>query len=427
MHAEVIAIGDELTSGQRLDTNSQWLSQRLGEQGVPVLFHTAVGDDFDAGVDVFRQAIERADIIVATGGLGPTADDLTRDCLAAATNTQLQLNPEALEHIKTLFAHRGRPMPERNQVQAMFPAGSRVIDNPHGTAPGIAMNCPRSAANARGGSSKLYCLPGVPAEMKEMWPAVADDLAGAGQRPSVIRHRMIKCFGVGESDLEQMLPDLIRRGRQPSVGITVHAATITLRVTAAGATVEECYATMQPTLDTIHTNLRELVFGEEEDELEHAVLRHLSQSKQTLATAESGTDGLLSAWLGSIDQDLQHYRGGLTYHNAAALTGCLGLSLEGKTTEQLRTAEITSSIAQACRQRMQADYALAVSPAPAMSEVAASAAGTAPIPQIHIALASPDGVQHKSAGYAGHPDILKSKAAKQALNLLRLHLQRSST
>src|SRR5947209_1234849 len=119
MLAEVISIGDEITSGQRLDTNSQWLSERLGELGVRVVYHTTVADDLDANVRVFQAAIQRADVVVATGGLGPTADDLTREAIAGATGRELVLDPAALEHIERLFARRQRPMPERNRVQAM--------------------------------------------------------------------------------------------------------------------------------------------------------------------------------------------------------------------------------------------------------------------------------------------------------------------
>ena len=121
MHAEVIAIGDELTSGQRLDTNSQWISQRLGELGIPVRYHTTVADDLQANVQVFRNAIQRAPIVIATGGLGPTADDLTRPSLAAAVGRELELNEVALAHIQQLFARRQRKMPQRNRSQAMFP------------------------------------------------------------------------------------------------------------------------------------------------------------------------------------------------------------------------------------------------------------------------------------------------------------------
>lgn len=142
MHAEILAIGDEITSGQLLDTNSQWLSQRLEELGVPVLYHTTVGDELAPVVAIFQQAIERADLVVATGGLGPTADDLTRQAIAAATACPLLPDAAALEHIRGLFARRQRAMPKQNEIQALFPAGSRIVPNPDGTAPGIDLDVP---------------------------------------------------------------------------------------------------------------------------------------------------------------------------------------------------------------------------------------------------------------------------------------------
>jgi len=155
MRAEVISIGDELTSGQRLDTNCQWLSLRLAELGVETAFHTTVADDLDANIEVFRHALARADVVVATGGLGPTADDLTREVLARSVGQELVLYPDALAHVEGLFAKRGRPMPERNKVQAYFPASSRVIPNPQGTAPGIDLDVPREGR----GPSRAFALP----------------------------------------------------------------------------------------------------------------------------------------------------------------------------------------------------------------------------------------------------------------------------
>ncbi|MBL9082371.1 MAG: CinA family nicotinamide mononucleotide deamidase-related protein, partial [Planctomycetales bacterium] len=308
MRAEIISIGDELTSGQRLDTNSQWLSQRLGELGVETGYHTTVADDLEANTRVFREAVDRADIVISTGGLGPTADDLTRDVLAAAVGKPLVFDEAALRHIEGLFARRARAMPERNKVQAYFPEGSRVIPNPQGTAPGIDIDVPRPDR----GPSRVFALPGVPAEMKEMWSATVGPAIQAMQpEPRIIRHRRIKCFGVGESDLEQMLPDLIRRGRVPSVGITVHEATITLRITAAGRDEAECRAAMEPTAQTIYECLGELVFGEEDDELQDAVVRLLARRDLTLAVGEWGTAGLLTEWLHELP-DAERYVVGAT-------------------------------------------------------------------------------------------------------------------
>src|SRR4030042_1104110 len=143
MHAEIIAIGDEITSGQLLDTNTQWLSQQLEERGVRVLYPTTVGDELDACAGVFRAAIARADVVLATGGLGPTSDDLTREAIARAVGRELVLDPKALEHVREMFARRRRQMPERNEQQALFPAGARMVHNPNGTAPGIDLEVPR--------------------------------------------------------------------------------------------------------------------------------------------------------------------------------------------------------------------------------------------------------------------------------------------
>ena len=316
MPAEIIAIGDELTSGQRLDTNTQWLSQRLNELGVPVMFHTTVGDDLEANIAVFRAAIERADVIISTGGLGPTADDLTRDAIAAAAGVELYEDATALAHIQSLFARRKREMPERNKLQAQFPRGSRVIPNPEGTAPGIDFSVPRAGREP----CRIFALPGVPAEMFTMWrDTVAPAIAAAMPAPRVICHRRIKCFGVGESDLEAMLPDMIRRKREPLVGITVHGATITLRITASGANEAACHAAMEPTIAEIYETLGVLVFGEEDDELEHAVVRLLGEKDQTLAVAEWATDGLVSNWLAEASHT-EHFRGGVVIHNLQTLS-----------------------------------------------------------------------------------------------------------
>lgn len=410
MHAEVIAIGDELTSGQRLDTNSQWLSQRLGELGIRVLYHSTVGDDIEANVRVFREAFDRADLIVCTGGLGPTADDLTRQAIAEATGTELVLDEPALEYIKSLFARRKREMPERNTVQAMFPEGSRVVPNPHGSAPGIDMDLPREGRPP----SRVFALPGVPAEMKEMWEATVEPaLVALGGKQKMIRHKQIKCFGIGESDLEQMLPDLIRRGRTPSVGITVSKATITLRITADGSTPQDCYAAMEPTIATIHECLGDLVFGADDEELQHAVIRLLRQRGQTLATAEWGPGGLLSHWMSEVICEEDLYLGGIVVRNEPALQQALSLSGEQLGTDGPHTVE---AMAVAAKERYGADFGLAIGPFPPFDKDAIEPA------RVRFSLAGPDGVTNQSARFAGHPDILKARSTKQGLNLLRLAL-----
>ncbi len=402
MKAEVISIGDELTSGERLDTNSRWLSQQLGDLGIRVLFHTTVGDDLEANVAAFHAALERVDVVVATGGLGPTADDLTRQSLAAVAGVDLVLDENVLEHIRSLFASRQREMPARNDIQAMFPSGSLVIPNPHGTAPGIDLRYPRAGQ----ADSRAFALPGVPAEMKDMWAAtVAPSISTMlGNQQHVIRHRRLKCFGVGESDLEQMLPDLIQRGRYPSVGITVHKATITLRVTAREETPEHCLAAMRSTLDSIHAHLGPLVFGDEDDELQHAVTRALERRQQTLYTVEWGSGGLLADWL--TDTRSPAYAGGMVVNSVATASRFFG--------EQCATLperDLARQFAKVSRERAQTDYTLVIGRYPEQ-----------PGGRVAFGLATPAGVEVKQVVYAGHPDILKERNIKQALDWLRLKL-----
>jgi nicotinamide-nucleotide amidase len=166
MHAEIIAVGTELTTGAKLDTNSQWLSLELAAVGIPVKYHTTVADDLEAMLGVLRDAVNRSDVVLVTGGLGPTLDDLTRDCMAELVQAELVLHEPSLEFIKSLFAHRKREMPERNAVQAMFPEGSTPLANPRGSAPGIWMEVPRKGSPI---PCQLAAMPGVPSEMKRMF------------------------------------------------------------------------------------------------------------------------------------------------------------------------------------------------------------------------------------------------------------------
>lgn len=287
--AEVISIGDEMTSGARLDTNSQWLSQELSKLGFRVLFHTTVGDSMDACLDTFKHAMQRVQLIVITGGLGPTADDLTRQAIASATQRPLQFDPESMQHIEGIFARRGRDMPPQNRIQAMFPEGCLVIPNPNGTAPGIDLTLVQP-------SCRIIALPGVPAEMQEMWNAsVAPALNPEGQSRVVIRNAVIKCFGLGESEMESRLGGMIARERSPRVGITVSRATISLRIEAIAPTQEDAMQQIESTRQEILSRVGPFVFGEGESfELEHAITNLLRERGQTLATIEYGGDSVLS-------------------------------------------------------------------------------------------------------------------------------------
>jgi nicotinamide-nucleotide amidase len=393
MHAEVIAIGDELTSGQRLDTNSRWMAAELGVLGVPVTFHTTVPDTLEAGIEAFRLAAARAPLVVVTGGLGPTADDLTRDVLAAAAGMPLDLSIDALATVESRFVRRGMTMPESNRRQAMFPRGSRIVPNPEGTAPGIDVDLPRP----HGGTCRVFALPGVPAEMKVMWRATVEPavLAMLPDRATIVQRR-IKCFGAGESAIEAMLPDLIRRGRDPLVGITAHEATITLRIAARGRDEAECLQKMAPTETTIRDCLGTLAYGVDDDEVEDAVLAAVAGRGGTLASAESGTEGrvatLLAQAAGRRGPAAEIYRGG------GVVPGRLG---------DVRAA------ADEARRRFGATLGLAV------GDVRPTAEGRR---GVDIAIAVADGIDVVEHVLGGAADIAPTRAAKTAINLVRLRM-----
>ncbi|QDV73352.1 competence/damage-inducible protein A [Botrimarina mediterranea] len=377
--AEVIAIGDELTTGQRLDTNSQWLAQRLTDLGLVVRYHTTVADDLQANVEVFQNAAGRADVVVSTGGLGPTADDLTRDAMAAAAGVPLVEHSELVEHTERLWTSRGRAMPPQNRRQAQLPEHARAIPNPGGTAPGVDQTV---------GRCRLFALPGVPAEMVDMWTAtVAPAIAAKTTRSRVTCHWLVKCFGAGESAVEGMLPDLIARGRYPLVGITASQATITLRVTASGADEAACLAAMEPTLEEIRTKLGDLIYAEQpggdvEIELSTVVMRLLVGRDAMLAVTEGMTGGLLAHWL--IDADAGRNILTSTSWSANAVT----------TTRASFTHHL--------------------------------AIGNARDGVVPIEVITPQGAVQKDIQLVGHPSIQRPLVAKHALNLLRLELLKQS-
>jgi nicotinamide-nucleotide amidase len=408
MRAEIIAIGDEIITGQRLDTNTQWLAERLTELGVEVAFHSTIGDNLADNVAVFKTAIDRVDVVVATGGLGPTADDLTRQSIAEAVGVGLVRDEASLAYIRQLFERRGRQMPERNAVQADFPIGAVAIPNEHGTAPGVAIRVERPGR----GPCDVFALPGVPAELKPMWqqtvvPAIAS-VRGAAR---VIRHRRIKCFGVGESQLEEMLPDLIRRGREPSVGITVSDATITLRITAAGASDDECFRAMEPTAATIYELLGTLAYGEEEQELEDVDGQLLKERGLSVGVAEWATGGLVTEWLAKAAPD-GVLAGGFVFGSVEYLMQATGdASLHAAAPSD---SAIATAAAEWVRRAVGADYGIGIAAFPPAAD--------GPAARLCISIAAPDRTRRLQFSCASHPAIKQARAAKQALNALRLVL-----
>jgi nicotinamide-nucleotide amidase len=412
MLAEIISVGSELTNGAKLDTNSQWLSLELAEIGVTVVAHTTLADDVPLIVAALQIAFQRSDVVLLTGGLGPTLDDVTRDAIAEFAGVPLELHQPSLDHVKSMFARRQRPMPERNVMQAMFPRGSEPLPNPRGTAPGVWLVQPRPGRP----SFKLAALPGVPSEMRVMFRQQVIRRLDAGDR--VIRRARINCFGVGESQAEEILGDLTARGRDPDVGITVHEATITLRVTAQGSSLADCQEKIEKARSTIVNRMGLLVFGEEDEELEHALIRMLHQRRASLSTAESGTGGLLAHRLTGVTGFESCYLSGVVVPTNLAKQLLVGVDPELLATAGPISAEVAQSMADGCRARFNTDFALAVTEWPEFDPDDPLAS----VPASYVALSGPGIQQVEQVQHFGDPAIAKSRTAKVAMNLLRLAL-----
>ena len=283
-------------------------------------FHTTIGDQLDDHVSTFRIAAGRAELVIVTGGLGPTQDDLTREALAATAGVSLREDPGSLEAIRTMFARRNRPMAERNKVQALFPEGAEPLPNRVGTAPGIWMEL---------GPTTFACLPGIPSEMKVMFHEhVLPRLRRRGWINRIIIERKINLFGRGESDIEAEALDLTARGRVPEVGITAHDATISFRIRGEGANEEEALRQTEPTAALIHQRFGSMVLGEGAIDVPEAVVAQLERTGATLATAESCTGGLIAHLITAIAGVSPFYLGGVVSYSNEAKAALLDVPSE---------------------------------------------------------------------------------------------------
>ena len=412
MRAEIIAIGSELASGQSLDTNSYWLSQQLTALGITIAFHTTLGDVLEDHLAVFENACTRADIVMMTGGLGPTQDDLTREALAQCAGVPLVEDAECLAAIAAMFARRNRVMSERNRVQALFPRGATPLPNPVGTAPGIWMQVDRAT---------VACLPGVPHEMKLMFrDQVVPRLRQSGLVNLITVHRKINLFGKGESEIEAQAMDLTARGRVPDVGITAHDSTISFRITATAPTEEEARLLIEPTAKLIYERYGSLVVGEGSDDVPEAVAAELAAANATLATAESCTGGVVAQMITAIPGVSQSYLGGVVSYANEAKIEFLGVPSALIDNYGAVSPQVAAAMAEGVRTRLGADLGLAT------TGVAGPSGGTPekPVGLVYLGLATSKGTQTRrlDIGSDQPRDIIQRRSSKAALNWVRLTL-----
>ncbi len=278
MRAEILSIGTELLLGQILDTNAQYLAQRLAVLGIDLLYISTVGDNLTRAVQTVERAFGRSDLVICTGGLGPTEDDLTREAIAAAVQEEPVVDPALERELREWFAGRGQPMPERNRKQAWLIPSARAIPNPNGTAPGW---------DVRKDGKRIVSMPGVPREMTYMWEHHVEPTLGAG---AVLRWRTLKMLGIGESSVEEVLSELVR-STAPTVATYAKNDGVHVRITdkaADAATADARIATMER---TIRDRLGRYVWGTDDDTLGSVIGRGLAARGWRLATAESLSGG----------------------------------------------------------------------------------------------------------------------------------------
>jgi nicotinamide-nucleotide amidase len=415
MNAAIVAIGDELVLGQVVDTNSAWLSARLAARGVMTLLHKTVPDDVDATAGAVREAAQAADLVIVTGGLGPTQDDLTREALARVLGVPLERHAPSVERIAAFFRRIGRAMPDANQAQAMCPRGARMLDNDWGTAPGI---------EARVGRARVFAVPGVPREMEGMFgryilPAIADPSGRS------ILTEALRTFGAGESAVAEKLGELMRRDRRPTVGTTASAGVVTVRIRSDFPTAAEAERELAATVQEAERRLGDVVFGRGDVTLAQAVGEQLRRRGKTLVTAESCTGGLVGKLLTDVPGSSAYYLGGWVVYANRAKSSELGVAAELIERHGAVSDAVARAMAEGALARSGADYGAA------LTGIAGPDGGTAdkPVGTVWVALArsgqSAAVVKSERFRFPGTREVVRERAALTALNILRLDLLRA--
>lgn len=409
-NAAIICVGNELLNGQTVDTNSNWLAERLLAASIPVVFTCTIGDAVSDIKSAIEYATDRADIILITGGLGPTDDDLTRDGIAKFLGVELEYHNEMAQKIRCYFADRGYVMPEKNKVQAYLPAGASAIENNLGTAPGIFYEDDKKT---------IAAMPGVPSEMKPMFDKSVLPRLKKFAHGDVLVVRKVRCTGAGESAIAEMLGDLMKRGRNPLINCTVDCGIITLHILAQAKNKDKAAALADEDIQKLRSILGKLVYGLDEQSLAQVVGQKLAQEKKTLAVAESCTGGLLSKMITDVPGSSRYFLGGWVTYSDESKISQLGIEKEFIERYGAVSSEIAIALAAGARQKSGADFAIAI------TGIAGPQGGSEqkPVGLVYISLAWPDGVDTEKFlfGPRGR-DFIRLRTSQTALNLLRLKL-----
>jgi nicotinamide-nucleotide amidase len=412
LKAEIIGIGTELLLGQIVNTNARDISERLSSLGIDVLYHTAVGDNPGRIDAVFRTALQRSDLIITTGGLGPTLDDLTKERVAEVLGLPLELRAAELETLQSRFTRRGIEMPPNNIKQAMFPSGSLVIPNHNGTAPGVIVEL---------GRQSIVILPGPPREIRPMLEeTVLPYLARkAGDSPAVIKSRVLKLCGIGESAAEEVIRDILLAQSNPTIA-PLAGSEMTFRITAKAGNAAAAREMIDAMEAKVRARLGKYIYGTDSDTLEEVVGRLLREKNLTLGLAESCTGGLIASRITAIAGCSDYFLSGVVSYSNTAKVEVLRVPATIIADYGAVSSETAKAMAHGIRQVSGAAIGLSVTGIAGPG----GATPTKPLGLVYFGLATPENLQAEAHQFSGDRTTVRTRAAHQALVLLWNYLQK---
>ena len=404
MRAELISIGTELLLGEIVDTNAQYISARLPALGIDLFYISKVGDNLERLSEVIARAWSRSDLVITTGGLGPTEDDLTRESIARVLAEDLSVDPEEEQRLRDFFGRRGVAMPERNVKQAMLIPSARAIPNPRGTAPGWWVE--------REGKV-IVAMPGPPSEMQRMWEEEVAPELERRHPGAVLVTRTLKTSGLGEGHVDELISPLLKSAN-PTIGVYARADGVQLRIGAKAPTKEEAARLIEPVEQELRRLLGELIWGADDDTFESAVGDLFTRYRLTLATMESCTGGLLAHTITNVPGSSSYFRGGLVSY-ATEMKIAWGVPADVIEEHGVISAECAAAMALAARERLGADVGVGITGVAGPDPQDAHPPGT-----VHIGLdASFTAPATISYQFAQGREAVKRRAVTTALALLR--------
>jgi nicotinamide-nucleotide amidase len=406
MKAEIIAVGSELLTPDRVDTNSLFLTARLNQLGIEVTRKTVVGDDLAPLRNAFEEAAKRVELIVASGGLGPTEDDRTRDAVADLLRRKLSRDPAVMSKIEARFRKIGRPMSQVNERQAMVPEGATVLDNDRGTAPGLWLES---------GGRIVILLPGPPDELKAMFSAQVEPRLARLSTGVRLVARELRVAGMGESDVDQRIAPIYTRHEDVQTTILTAPGEIQIHLRIWSKDTAAAERQLQGIQESIVLTLGEAVFTTAGESMEEVVARELTMRQATIATAESCTGGLLAERLTRISGSSAYFLGGVVSYSNTLKSAWVDVPAEIIESRGAVSSEVAVALADGIRRRTGATLGVGI------TGVAGPTGGTPekPVGTVHVAIADASGSKERGVHYPGERDRIRWQASQTALDLVR--------